>query len=494
MALKAKAARGVLWTLVEYGGGEGIAFLVFLVLARVIAPADFGLVSLALVFIAFVQLFLNQGFADAIVQRAEIEPDHYSTAFWTNLAIAVAFVLLSVLGAGAAADFFRQPELASVLRWLSPLPIGTALISIHQAVFRRRLDFSNFAKRAIIGIGIGGVVGIVLALNGYGVWSLVGQQLTNAAASVVVIWWNCPWHPSFRFSRRCFREMAAFSAPVIGSNLVTFVYHKTDVSLIGYFLGTHQLGYYYLVQRLLITLGLVTQSTIQSIVMPVLSRVQQDRARFREIFTTTVQLLDAVWLPLAFGAGLVASLLLPTIFGAKWLPAVPLMEIMALCGFTDAFTLYSGPALIAAGRPDAFFRLSLVQPVLAIAIMVPATRFGLIGIAAAFILVGAAMIPIHMLVLRRNAAIHPGTIFARCAGANVAAIVMAATVLPVKAMLTPALPPFAALALSAATGALVYVTVLAIVAPALLRRILDLVASALGRGEARGEGALEPTA
>jgi PST family polysaccharide transporter len=491
MALKAKAARGVLWTLVEYGGGEGIAFLVFLVLARVISPGDFGLVSLALVFVSFIQLFLNQGFADAVIQRQEIEEDHYSTAFWTNIAIAAAFILVMVCCADRIAALFDQPELAPVLRWLSPLPLGTALVSIHQAVFKRHLDFANFAKRAIVGIGAGGIVGVSMALDGFGVWSLVGQQLTIAAVSVVVLWWACPWQPRLRFSPRCFREMAEFSANVMGSNLVAFIYKKADIALIGYFLGTHELGYYYLVQRLFLTMGLVTQSTIQAIVMPVLSRVQNDPARFREIFTRTVQLLNASWLPLILGAGLVASLLLPTVFGAKWQPSVPLLEIMALAGFVDPYTLYTGPALTAAGRPRSFLKLSLIQTLLALVAIPVATRFGLSGVAAAVVLVGAAMIPFHLAALRREAGIGPRRLLRGCAGGTAAAIVMAAAVLLLKATIAPALPPFAALALLVGGGALVYAAALVLLAPALTRQIIELVASALGRGRQPSEGRLE---
>src|SRR6516162_8535217 len=129
MALKAKAARGALWTLTEYGGGEGISFLIFLVLARILAPADFGLLGLAQVFVSFVQVFLVQGFADAVIQRQELSPDHSSTAFWTNVVIAVVFWLLIVAGAGSIATLFHKPDLVPVLRVLASVPIATALIS-----------------------------------------------------------------------------------------------------------------------------------------------------------------------------------------------------------------------------------------------------------------------------------------------------------------------------------------------------------------------------
>jgi O-antigen/teichoic acid export membrane protein len=479
--LKDKAARGALWTLVEYGGGEGISFVVFLILARVVAPADFGLISLALVFVAFVQMFVVQGFADAVVQREDLEPDHCTTAFWTNVAIAVIF-FAAILGcADWIAAIFHEPKLALVLRSLAVLPIGTALISIHRAVFRRRLDFSTFAKRAVIGVGAGGIVGVALALNGFGVWSLVFQQLTNAAASVVVFWWGSDWRPSWRFSPRCFREMAHFSGSVMGSNLVTFIGKKADVSLIGYFFTTEQLGYYYLVQRLLLTMGLVTQSTVQSIVMPVLSRVQNDRPRFREIFTRSVELLNAVWLPLALGLGAVASLAVPIVFGEQWLPSVPLLEIMALCGFTDAYYSNSAPALAAAGRPQAYLKLSVLQALIVVALLLPGTQFGLVGVVVAEVVVAVVIIPFHLIVLKREAGIEGLALFRRSAPSTAAAIVMAATVLLLRAPIAAALPPWGALVATVLLGVVVYAAGLAALAWRLVRQMGELLTMAVRR-------------
>src|SRR4051794_31231265 len=126
MALKVKAARGVLWSFLEFGGGEGISFAVFLVLARLVTPEDFGVVSLAGVFVSLVvQVFLNQGFFDAVIQREHLTDEHCSTAFWANMAIAAAFLVATLIGADLLAQLFDQPRLAPVLRWLSLVSLST---------------------------------------------------------------------------------------------------------------------------------------------------------------------------------------------------------------------------------------------------------------------------------------------------------------------------------------------------------------------------------
>jgi PST family polysaccharide transporter len=481
MALRIKAARGVLWSLLEYGGGEGISLLVFLALARLLAPESFGIIALAGVFVAFVQVFLVQGFMDAVIQREALDDDHLDTAFWSNQAIAGGFFVLAQLAAGPAAAAFGKPLLADVLRWLSLVFISTALISIHQAVLKRELRFAAFAMRAIVGITTGGVVGIVMALAGCGVWSLVGQQLANGAVSVVVLWSSSTWRPRLRFSAAAFDDMARFSAHVIGSNLVGFLYKKLDVFVVGFFLDPKQLGYYYLVQRLLVTTGLVTLSTVQSIVMPVLSRLQSEPARFRQVYGATVEIVHAVFLPAVVGLGAVGSVVIPSVFGEPWRPAVPVFEIMCLVGFTQALTFFSGPALCAVGRPAAYLRLSLLQVALTAAVFLPATRLGLHGVAAAYAAVSALVIPFHLYVLRRHAGIDPADLLWRCVPSALGGIALVVAVEAAELRLVDDWPPLLQSAALVVIGAAAYVLTLTVAAPGFVREVLALLIAALGR-------------
>jgi PST family polysaccharide transporter len=482
MVLKIKAARGVLWSLLEFGGGEGISFLVFLLLARLLAPESFGIVALAGVFVAFVQVFLVQGFMDAVIQREDLRDEHLDTAFWSNQAIAVGFFLLTQVVAGPAAAAFDKPLLEGVLRWLSLVFLSTALISIHQAVLKRQLRFAAFAARAIVGVTTGGIVGIVMAVMGYGVWSLVGQQLANGAVSVVVMWSTTAWRPRLRFSVAAFDDMARFTAQVIGSNLVGFLYRKLDIFVIGIFLDPRQLGYYYLVQRLLMTAGLLTLSTVQSIVLPVLSRQQGEPGRFRQTEGGAVQIVNAIFLPAVVGLGAVSSVLLPFVFGEQWRPAVAPFEIMCLSGFTQAVTVFSGNALCAVGRPHAYLRLSLLQVGLTAAAFLPATRFGINGVAVAFVAVTALVIPFHFYVLRRHAGIDGTDLVKRCLPAVIAGVALIIGVQAVEALdLVAGWPAFAQSVALIAVGAATYLATLTVAARGFVSEVLYLLIAALGR-------------
>jgi O-antigen/teichoic acid export membrane protein len=317
-------------------------------------------------------------------------------------------------------------------------------------------------------------------------WSLVAQQLTSAILGVLVIWRAAGWTPRLQYALAEQREILHFGANVLGGNLVTFLYKRTDVWLIGYFFGTAPLGYYTVVQRVLLTLALVTQSASQAILTPVLARVQHDKAQFRTIFERSVQLLNAVWAPLAFGAGAVAPLLVPLAFGARWQPATPLLQIMSFCAFTEAYTLYSGAALTACGRPAEAFRLALLRLALTVVVMLPATRLGLPGMAGGFVLTAALSGPLHLLALKRAGIVgSAAALLGRCARANLATLALGAAVVLLTPAITAVLPDALALAALIGIGGVLYLVLLLVLDGALVREAAALVGTALGRAAAK---------
>lgn len=489
MQLQRAAARGLLWTIVEYGGAEGLTFAVFLVLARMVGPAEFGLVSLALVSVTFVQSILDRGIGEAVIQRAELDDVFSSTAFWCNLAFGALAALLLLGLSEPLALLFREPGLAAILRVLAILPVATALIGIHAALLRRRLQFTDFAKRAAIATAGGGAVGIACALLGCGLWSLVAQQVTAAILSVAVIWRASGWTPRLQYSMAAQREILRFGASVLGSNLVTFLYKRADVWLIGYAFGAEELGYYTVMQRVLMTLALVTQSASQAILTPVLARLQHDKVQFRATFERAIQLINAVWAPLAFGAGAVAPLLVPLAFGPRWQPAAPLLEIMSFCAFTEAYTLYSSAALTASGQPAIALRLAVIRLALTVAVLVPATGFGLRGMACGFVLAAALAVPVHLVALKRAGMVAPAALLRRCIRASLAAVALGIAVSLLTPVLTAALPGGLALTALVGIGGVIYGALLLLLDGKLVRETVALVGAALGAAPGRAAGA-----
>ena len=228
MELKEKVVKGVFWSGAQTWGARAVSFVVFALLSRLLTPQTFGVVALASLFITFIQTFQDQGFGTAIVQRAELQRSHLDTAFWTNMIFGVTMTLVSIGASGLIAGLFDEPDLAEIVRWLSPVFIFAGLSGVQQAILKRELAFKKLALREILAIVAGGIVGVVLAFLGFGVWSLVAQTLTKRLVGVVVLWGVSDWRPSFRFSKKHFTELFSFGLNIIGTNVLNFLNGHAD--------------------------------------------------------------------------------------------------------------------------------------------------------------------------------------------------------------------------------------------------------------------------
>ena len=297
MNLRQKAVKGVVWSAIQSWGRQAIAFIVFALLARLLAPEVFGLVALAGVFLAFTQVFLDQGFADAIIQRQQLDPEHLDTAFWTNLCIGLLLTLLGIAVAGLVADLFNQPQLTPIIRWLSLSFLLRALSAVQDAIFRRNLAFKALAVRSLMAVFAGGLVGVTMAFMGFGVWSLVGQQLVDSLVQVIVLWLASDWRPRINFSAKHFKDLFSFGINVVGINILNFLNTRSDDFLIGYFLGSVALGYYSIAYRLLLIVAQLLIGVINGLAMPVFSRLQGEPEQLRKAFYTGTQLCSLVAFP-----------------------------------------------------------------------------------------------------------------------------------------------------------------------------------------------------
>ena len=220
--IKKQASRGVFWSLAENVGMRGIAFLAFLVLARLLDKESFGLVSLAMVFIAFLGFVMRAAVTEVIVQRKNLSEIEKNTAFWVAAALGVVALLTSLIVAPYASIWSGEEELESILYWLSLGIIPLALTRVQDGLMMRDMRFKGLAARRLLGSGSGAIVGVACALNGLGVWSLVAQQLTDSVVDFLTLYWVAGWFPKFCFSWLAFKDMADYGWKIMGTNLAYF--------------------------------------------------------------------------------------------------------------------------------------------------------------------------------------------------------------------------------------------------------------------------------
>lgn len=394
MDLKQQTISALRWSAVQNWGSQAGSLLVFLVLARLLSPDAFGLVALANVFRAFLQRFVEQGFMPALVQRDELEPAHLDTAFWAQLAAGGALTALCFAAAEPLAHAFDQPGLAEVLRALSLLLVVKSVALVPRALLRRAFEFRTLARAAIAGIAVSGAVGIPMALAGYGVWSLVGQQLTYECVTTFVVLWGCRWRPGFTVSRRHLDHLLGYSVHVLGFRIVEFASRRVDQLLVGFFLGEVALGFYSVAHRVLEVMSQVLVSTIRQVVFPAYSRLQSDGPRLRNALTQSVRFTSLVTFPIFLGTAAVASELVPLIFGEQWLAATPLIRILSLSGIVASLTTLLENVLLATGRPDQRLKLGVLTAFITLPLCAIAVQWGVVAMAVSWVVGRAAVLPL----------------------------------------------------------------------------------------------------
>jgi PST family polysaccharide transporter len=477
MNLRQQAAKGIVWSAIQKIGNQGVSFVVFFCLARLLAPEAFGLIALASVFLAFVQIFLNQGFAEAIVQREELEPEHLDTAFWVSLIISILLTIISISIADIVAQGFQQPELTPIIRWLSLGFLLSAFNSVQQAIFRRNLAFKPLAIRSLVASFFGGIVGVTMAFLGCGVWSLVGQQLTNNIAGILVLWWASDWKPGFKVSKKHFHELFHFGINILGFNLLNFFNRRSDDFLIGYFLGPTALGYYTIAYRLLLLMTNLLTNTMAQVALPTFSRLQSQPEKMRRAFYTATQLSSLVAFPAFLGMAILAPEIVPLVFGENWLPSVPVMQILSIIGILHAIEYFNQSVILAMGKPDLRLKINAVNAVGNVIGFLVVVHWGIIAVAAAYVIRGYLFLPLPLWAIYKLIKINFKTYVSQFFAPLVSAIIMVSLITAIKIYGGDILSLPVLIAICTATGILTYSLMIRWLAPKLFQQVITLIAS-----------------
>jgi PST family polysaccharide transporter len=480
MSLREKAAQGVLWSVIQRWGREGISFLVLAVLSRLLAPEAFGLVAMAFVFTDFAHVFMDQGFTAAIVQRDDLEKAHLDTAFWVSVSTGLLFMLGGIAGSELIAALFREPELGSVVRWLSLVFLLDSLSSTQMAILQRELAFKSLALRSLAAKTTGGIVGVVLAFQGFGVWSLVAQKLAGGAMGVVVLWRTSDWRPGFKMSLRHYKELFRFGIAVVGNNLLKTFTRKADHFVIGYFLGSTLLGFYTVGYRLLRVIMRVVTGIINAVAFPAFSRLQENPERMRRAFYKVTQYTSLLSFPVFLGLAALAPEVVPAIFGDKWAASVPVLQVLAFTGVLESVSVFNGTVMRASGRPAWQFGIALLTAVFSLIGYAIAVRWGIVAVAASFVIVSYLLAPVSYVAVRRLIQIDFRTYARQFALPGAASLLMVFGVLGLKSMVgNQGLNLYLELSLYTAVGGLIYLLVLTFTARTLSRQLWQMLSLAL---------------
>ncbi|MEP7159242.1 MAG: lipopolysaccharide biosynthesis protein, partial [Chloroflexota bacterium] len=436
-ALQQRVARGLSWTLLDTWGTQLLGLLVFVILARLLDQVAFGLVALAAVFVTFAQLFVDSGLGDALIQRRTVTRGQIDTAFWVAVLTGSLLTVAGVILGPFVATLIGEPDIGPILQWLSLSFLLTAFSSIQLALLRREMRFKSLAIRKLIAVGGSGIIGVWMAVAGYGAWALVGQQLSNAAISVAMLWAVSPWRPGLQVSRSDFRQLFGFGLNVVGGDLLNFLSRNVDRLLIGTYLGAAPLGLYAVGFRILDTSQSLLVSFARKLAFPIFSRLQDDRDRLRRAYARVQRALSIVILPGYVGLALVAQEAIVVIFGAKWAASGPVAAVLFLIGPVLTIQLFSGALLNGVGHPEVTFRIRLINTVVNVVGFFGAVFLfrDIVFVAGAYVLRSYLVLPLIIYWVQKYAGIRIRDQFAALRGATVATVVMSAVVIGIKLVL-----------------------------------------------------------
>ncbi|MBW4700121.1 MAG: lipopolysaccharide biosynthesis protein [Aphanocapsa lilacina HA4352-LM1] len=475
MNLRHKAITGVGWSAVQNFGSQFLSLWVYLVLARILGPETFGLVALASVFVAFVQVFQEQGFTEAIVQRPALDRAHLDTAFWTNATIGLVLTLFGIAVSGPVAALFGEPRLGAILAWLAPSLLIGSLSAVQQAVLTREFAFRTLAARQLVATLAGGAVGLAMALSGFGVWSLVAQQLANQAIGLAILWFASPWRPGLQISKAHLRELFGFGINVTGFNLSNFFNRRAVDFLIGYFLGPVALGYYSIAMRILTVMIQLLTTTTTQVAMPTFSQLQQQPERLRSAFYTVTQFTSLVSFPAFLGVAALAPELVTVVFGSQWQASVPVLQILALLGLQQSVLFFNSTVLVAMGKPAWRLGINLLNAVCGLVAFAFAVHWGIVAVAAAYTLRVYLLSPVTIWAVDRLIRIELVTYLNQFIPPLIGSLAMVSAIWATRQLLLERLDPLSLLAFCLAVGAGVYLLTLRWCAPALFERAFSYV-------------------
>lgn len=476
--MKEQTIRGAFWTLIDAAGGQVFSLLAFLVLARLLDPQDYGVIALTLSILAIPSVLLNEGLGDSLIQREELDDTHINAAFWANLLLAVIFVVVAELGAGLIADVTGEPLVEPAIRWLAPCLMATAASSIAANIYRRRFNYSTSALRTLIATVSGAVVGIGMALLGFGVWSLVGSQIVQQTLGLVVMWVGLRWRPKMAFSHPAFMDLYHFAVRVMMGNAVRFATEKLDSVIVGTALGPIALGYYYMAQRLLTTVNFMTISLADNVMLPALSRMQDDQRRLAQTFVSMIVAAAMLWVPFVAGLGLIAPHVVPLFFGHKWDPAVPVIMIVCVTAVSQVLSRTTSQALLAVGQPAVNVRLNVIQFAIMVVSFITGVQFGIDGAAWAYTAMSVAIVPFHLWALHRAVKVPIGRLLLEYAPIVEAGLIMSGAVLLTGHLLSPRMGDWCLVG-QVLIGGVVYVIALYGLTPNRVKEVASLVSHLL---------------
>jgi len=376
-SLKSKTLHALSWSFLESAGVQGVRFVIGIILARLLFPEQFGLIGMLFIFMAVAQTFLDSGFGAALIQKKEASQKDICSIFYFNILVGVIVAGIMCLIAPWIASFYSQPILTPLTRAMSLTMTINSFGLIQSTILSKQIDFKTQTKVSLIANSMSGVIGITLAFTGFGVWSLVAQQISSAFFRTGLLWLLNTWRPSLIFSFKSLREMFGFGSKLLASGLLNQIFENIYLLVIGKLFSASDLGFFTRAK----TLGELPSQTLSGMVgrvtFPVFSNIQDDPIRLKRGLKKVLTTLVLVNFPMMIGLIVIARPLVLVLLTEKWAESIIYFQLISIFGLLYPLHVINLNVLQALGRSDLFLRLEIIKKILIVLNIAITWRWGM---------------------------------------------------------------------------------------------------------------------
>ena len=473
---------GTMWSYATTYSAKILVLISTVILARLLVQEDYGVAGYALVIMSFIEILQGLGIGQALIYYERI-PERTNTAFWLSLGAGVGLLLIAYFVAAPLGGwFFDDPRAVEVTRVLAlSLPIS-ALGQVHQYLLIKELAFKRKFVPEFARALVKGTVSIILALRGWGAWSLIWGQLAGTAVSTIAFWLIIPWRPAFRFDKRYAGSLLTYGFSIISNSGTGILLLNLDYLLIGHYMGAAALGIYTLGFRMPELLIKEFSGVIGKVLFPIYVKMRDGGQQLGRGFLLTLQYVNMITVPLGLGLALVSKPFILVAFTDKWIEAIPVMSAISLYSLLRAMVFNVGDAYKAEGRPDLLVKIHIVQVVISVPVLwLAATTQGTIT-AVAWSQVGLSFIAaiLKLIIAARVLNISLTDIFKALQSSLMGGLMMTLAVLAILWQ-TATWTPFVQLILSILVGGIIYLGTLWLLYRPILLDARHILQTNLGR-------------
>ncbi|MEP2448767.1 MAG: lipopolysaccharide biosynthesis protein [Balneola sp.] len=375
--LKEKTINGVFWSFIQNFSTQINAFIVGIILARLLSPREFGLIGMLTIFIALSQTLVNSGLKDALIRKSNCNQVDYSTAFFFNIAMSVFLYIALFFSANIISDFYDEPKLVNLVRVLSFTLIINAFTLIQKARLIRDINFKLITKVEVIASLLSGIIAIIMAYLGFGVWSLVAKTLLISFFTVILFWFWSKWTPSLTFSRESFRELFSFGSKLALMGVIGTIFNNIYYLVIGKYYSANQLGFYTKAEGFKDFPSKGITNIVQKVTYPVLSKLKDDKEKLNRTYIKLFETITFLCFTALFGLSAISVDFTIVLLGEEWQKAGEYLQLLCFVGIFYPLDALNMNIMKVLGKSTAILNIGLLRRVLTIPVLIIGIYYGI---------------------------------------------------------------------------------------------------------------------